>query len=211
MPLTYLRETKKFVVPELPEAPLIVFINSRSGGRAGPKLAETLFHALGHSQVTSVECTMLIELLSTCLHQIAQQQAIQQAQNYSIRTSAWLACIVVTITQSSHHYNRLKVGISCSPTPAKVLFQCTHKSSMPLPQVYDLNEYRPGPVLQRIYANLTASAQQGDTQADIVRRSALIVAAQYARHISVHDVSTVHMAMGMTVVARLRYGLMWLL
>lgn len=78
---------------------------------------------------------------------------------------------------------------------------------MPLPQVYDLNEYRPGPVLQRIYANLTASAQQGDTQADIVRRSALIVAAQYARHISVHDVSTVHMAMGMTVVARLWYGL----
>ena len=52
VPLTYLRETKKFVVPELPEAPLIVFINSRSGGRAGPKLAETLFHALGHSQVT---------------------------------------------------------------------------------------------------------------------------------------------------------------
>ena len=51
VPLTYLRETKKFVVPELPEAPLIVFINSRSGGRAGPKLAETLFHALGHSQV----------------------------------------------------------------------------------------------------------------------------------------------------------------
>lgn len=52
VPLTYLRETKKFVVPELPEAPLIVFINSRSGGRAGPKLAETLFHALGHSQVS---------------------------------------------------------------------------------------------------------------------------------------------------------------
>ena len=51
VPLIYLRETKKFVVPELPEAPLIVFINSRSGGRAGPKLAETLFHALGHSQV----------------------------------------------------------------------------------------------------------------------------------------------------------------
>lgn len=55
MPLTYLRETKKFIVPELPEAPLIVFINSRSGGRAGPKLAETLFHALGHSQVMRLQ------------------------------------------------------------------------------------------------------------------------------------------------------------
>lgn len=51
VPLSYLRDTKKFVVPDLPEAPLIVFINSRSGGRAGPALTETLFHALGHSQV----------------------------------------------------------------------------------------------------------------------------------------------------------------
>ena len=51
VPLSYLRDTKRFVVPDLPEAPLIVFINSRSGGRAGPALTETLFHALGHSQV----------------------------------------------------------------------------------------------------------------------------------------------------------------
>ena len=56
---------------------------------------------------------------------------------------------------------------------------------LPMQQVYDLNEYRPGPVLQRIYANLTATAQQGDTQANIVRRSALIVAAKCAWHLSV--------------------------
>lgn len=93
VPLAYLRDTKKFVVPDLPEAPLIVFINSRSGGRAGPALTETLFHALGHSQV------------------------------------------------------------------------------------YDLREYRPGPVLQKIYSNVSAAIRNGDKTAPVVRSRLRILAA----------------------------------
>lgn len=49
--MPYLADTKKFLAPELPEAPLIVFINSKSGGHAGPKLTETLYRTLGHAQV----------------------------------------------------------------------------------------------------------------------------------------------------------------
>ena len=36
-----------------PEAPLIVFINSKSGGHAGPRLTEVLQRALGQAQVAS--------------------------------------------------------------------------------------------------------------------------------------------------------------
>lgn len=38
-------------------------------------------------------------------------------------------------------------------------------------QVYDLREYRPGPVLQKIYANLAAAVENGDRAAPVVRRS----------------------------------------
>ena len=48
--MPYLVNTKKFLAPELPEAPLIVFINSKSGGHAGPQLTEVLYHTLGHAQ-----------------------------------------------------------------------------------------------------------------------------------------------------------------
>jgi len=34
-----------------PEAPLLVLINSRAGGRAGPRLTQALYRALGHAQV----------------------------------------------------------------------------------------------------------------------------------------------------------------
>jgi hypothetical protein len=48
-------------VPGFPEAPTVVLINSRSGGRAGPDLTTALRRAIGHSQVrvttvTSVAC-----------------------------------------------------------------------------------------------------------------------------------------------------------
>lgn len=36
-------------------------------------------------------------------------------------------------------------------------------------QVFDLQEYRPGPVLKRIWANLDAQEAAGDTWAPIVR------------------------------------------
>ena len=51
IPHEYLRGTKQFLGSPLPDSPLLVFINSRSGGRAGTRLAEVLCHAIGHSQV----------------------------------------------------------------------------------------------------------------------------------------------------------------
>lgn len=47
----YLVGTKRFVGLHHAEAPLIVFINAKSGGRVGPRLATVLFHALGQGQV----------------------------------------------------------------------------------------------------------------------------------------------------------------
>lgn len=51
IPRDYMRATKKLPVAQLPDAPLIVFINSRSGGRAGARLTQVLCHALGVAQV----------------------------------------------------------------------------------------------------------------------------------------------------------------
>ncbi|CAK0764782.1 hypothetical protein CVIRNUC_003193 [Coccomyxa viridis] len=93
IPLPYLGNTKKFLAPELPEAPLIVFINSKSGGHAGPELTEVLYHTLGHAQV------------------------------------------------------------------------------------YDLQEYRPGAVLRKIWKNFEAQERNGDTWAPIVRGKMRILAA----------------------------------
>ena len=52
MPRAYLASTRYTGRP-LPEAPLIVFINSRSGGRAGPRLTEVLCRALGQAQASA--------------------------------------------------------------------------------------------------------------------------------------------------------------
>lgn len=51
IPHEYLKGTKQFLGSALPDSPLLVFINSRSGSRAGARLAEVLCHAIGHSQV----------------------------------------------------------------------------------------------------------------------------------------------------------------
>lgn len=40
--------------------------------------------------------------------------------------------------------------------------------------MYDLREYRPGPVLQKIYANLAAAVRNGDRAAHVVRRSVVV-------------------------------------
>ena len=42
--------TKSKLGAELPDAPLVVFINSRSGGRAGARLTQVLCHVIGHVQ-----------------------------------------------------------------------------------------------------------------------------------------------------------------
>ena len=48
--------TKAKLGAELPDAPLMVFINSRSGGRAGARLTQVLCHVIGHVQASSLLC-----------------------------------------------------------------------------------------------------------------------------------------------------------
>jgi hypothetical protein len=45
-------------IPSLPQVPLVVLINSRSGGRAGPQLTSMLRRALGHNQVRFPACVV---------------------------------------------------------------------------------------------------------------------------------------------------------
>ena len=90
-----------------------MFINSRSGGRAGPKLTQILYQSLGHAQV--------------CM----------QYTGICFRSDEQPVC--------------------------KVEF-CL--------QVFDLQEYRPGPVLKHIWENFAKREQDGDQIAPIMRRSA---------------------------------------
>jgi len=54
IPKDYMLATKKLLAAPLPDAPLIVFINSRSGGRAGARLTQVLCHAVGSAQVCTI-------------------------------------------------------------------------------------------------------------------------------------------------------------
>ena len=55
IPNDYMLATKRVHTSPLPDAPLIVFINSRSGGRAGVRLTQVLCHAVGSAQVCAIE------------------------------------------------------------------------------------------------------------------------------------------------------------
>ena len=66
IPRDYMRATKKLEVARLPEAPLIVFINSRSGGRAGARLTQVLCHALGVAQVSAPTAPGVSQLVAQC-------------------------------------------------------------------------------------------------------------------------------------------------
>lgn len=88
IPVPYLVNTKKFLAPELPEAPLIVFINSKSGGHAGPELTEVLYHTLGHAQVSSLLPLPIVpqramptrqNFLPTCMQRFCQTFTVSQA------------------------------------------------------------------------------------------------------------------------------------
>ena len=68
MPRTYLASTR-YTGRAVPEAPLIVFINSRSGGHAGPRLTEVLCRALGQAQVC---CTLNLENPEPLHHRVHQ-------------------------------------------------------------------------------------------------------------------------------------------
>lgn len=63
VPNAYLASTR-YIGRDVPEAPLIVFINSRSGGHAGPRLTEALRRALGQSQARVfqglIRCTLAL-------------------------------------------------------------------------------------------------------------------------------------------------------
>lgn len=41
-------------VEELPEAPVVVFVNAKSGGRHGPMLKDRLQHLIGEDQVSLI-------------------------------------------------------------------------------------------------------------------------------------------------------------
>lgn len=54
MPKEILKGIKGKDVYDVPECPMIAFINPGSGGRAGPELLKKLFRALGNAQVRDV-------------------------------------------------------------------------------------------------------------------------------------------------------------
>eukprot|EP00882_Tetradesmus_deserticola_P003858 GHRQ01004082.1.p1 GENE.GHRQ01004082.1~~GHRQ01004082.1.p1 ORF type:complete len:207 (+),score=69.47 GHRQ01004082.1:229-849(+) len=70
----FLQGTKKNAVYDTAEAPLIVFINARSGGRVGPELAGVLARALGSSQVFDVSEQRPDQVLRQIWSNIEQQQ-----------------------------------------------------------------------------------------------------------------------------------------
>ena len=41
---------------------------------------------------------------------------------------------------------------------------------LPCMQVFDLQHFRPGPVLKQIWANFDEAIRSGDTQAELIRR-----------------------------------------
>ena len=72
---TYLKGTKEYVGPELPETPLIAFINAKSGGKVGPALAAILFRSLGQSQVFDVTEHHPRAVLSALFNNLVEAEA----------------------------------------------------------------------------------------------------------------------------------------
>jgi len=70
----FLRGTKPDADFETDEAPLIVFINARSGGRLGPELANVLARAVGSSQVYDLSEYRPDKVLSTIWANLRQQE-----------------------------------------------------------------------------------------------------------------------------------------
>ena len=75
IPADYLVGTKRFVGLQLAEAPLIVFINAKSGGRVGPRLATVLFHALGQGQVFDLADQRPAPVLKTLWENLLAREA----------------------------------------------------------------------------------------------------------------------------------------
>ena len=78
----FLRGTRRTPGPELfdqGEAPLIAFINAKSGGRAGPALAQVLARALGTSQVFDLSENNPSRVLRALWRNLEQQEAAGSA------------------------------------------------------------------------------------------------------------------------------------
>ncbi|KAK9860340.1 hypothetical protein WJX84_003520 [Apatococcus fuscideae] len=92
IPAAYLQGTKPFIHSDQPEAPLIVFINSRSGGRAGASLTETLYQTLGHSQVFDLAehrpGPVLEKVWQNLQHQIAKGDAAAEYMQRNLKILA---------------------------------------------------------------------------------------------------------------------------
>ncbi|KAF8071142.1 DGK4 [Scenedesmus sp. PABB004] len=67
------------------EAPLIVFINARSGGRVGPELANVLARALGRSQVFDLACHRPDTVLARIWSNFDAQEAAGNARAARVR------------------------------------------------------------------------------------------------------------------------------
>lgn len=65
IPTTFLRGTKPYAGPALAEAPLVVFVNSKSGGLSGPRVALALSRAVSGQQVFDVSQHRPGQVLST--------------------------------------------------------------------------------------------------------------------------------------------------
>lgn len=147
IPREYMTGTKEFLGPDLPDAPLLVFINSRSGGRAGPRLKEVLCHALGHTQVPP------LRLLPHHHHCPAV---------YTVRVN-----VSFDPAQSSFLWHTARL---CRRPKCRALGRWWV-------QVYDLQDHRPGKVLRRIFDNLAQAEAAGDARASYFRRHLRILAA----------------------------------
>lgn len=141
--------TKAFLGPDLPDAPLLVFINSRSGGRAGPRLKEVLCHALGHSQVPP-------------LHLLPHHHHCPDMHTVRVFDPAQSSSMCYT-AQLCHWVGG--PGVVQSPLGGW------------WGQVYDLQDHRPGKVLRRIFDNLAQAEAAGDARASYFRRHLRILAA----------------------------------
>ena len=51
IPHKYLAPCKGINLHDMPETPLIAFVNSRSGGQVGQKILEVFSHNIGYTQV----------------------------------------------------------------------------------------------------------------------------------------------------------------
>ncbi len=129
-----MRGAKTGLASELPDSPLLVFINSRSGGRAGSRLAEVLYHAIGHSQV---------------IHNRDQRGNLENNQIFSAvwHPRMYLSAYGGKLVPSVHPFRAARNSENVWKTGDTPLAEhCRWRPSICflLPWVYDLQDHRLG-------------------------------------------------------------------